>query len=153
MLCKHCQIVLGYAAGTSWKTTSRGRGQADAFAVLRRAAGNCSEAEMACCCARPPLDGSYPAFVTRLSNIVFVAPSWLAVWIGALAGVAISIVIGIVFIIIFYVANSKIFSGHAQARPAAGGWLCMRIVQCCETPGFLSHTCPPLLCCSQFSKV
>lgn len=37
------------------------------------------------------------------------------VWIGALAGVAISIVIGIVFIIIFYVANSKIFSGHAQS--------------------------------------
>lgn len=37
------------------------------------------------------------------------------VWIGALGGVAISVVIGIVFIILFYVANSKIFSGHAQS--------------------------------------
>ncbi|KAL4423883.1 hypothetical protein ABPG75_001184 [Micractinium tetrahymenae] len=37
------------------------------------------------------------------------------VWIGALTGVAISVVIGIVFIILFYVANNKIFSGHAQS--------------------------------------
>lgn len=43
-----------------------------------------------------------------------------AVWIGALGGVAISVVIGIVFIILFYVANSKIFSGHAQA--SRQGW-------------------------------
>lgn len=60
-------------------------------------------------------------------------PPWPAVWIGALTGVAISVVIGIVFIILFYVANNKIFSGHAQVRRGGFRWSAGAIVHVTDT--------------------